>query len=115
MRSRFTPGKRSLIRGWELYILDDKGEPVEETNAIKWAEWFEKYPRTIAYDVIGDSKISTVFLGLNHSFDKNKPPILWETMVFGGKHDGCQRRYSSQQKALRGHTLTVAMVRKELQ
>jgi hypothetical protein len=37
--------------------------------------------------MIGDAKVSTVFLGLDHSFSEDGPPILWETMVFGGELD----------------------------
>lgn len=31
-------------------------------------------------------RVSTVFLGLNHGYG-DEPPVLWETMIFGGALD----------------------------
>lgn len=47
-------------------------------------------------------RISTVFLGLDHQYGSG-PPILWETMVFGGVLDGFQERYATKAEALAGH------------
>jgi hypothetical protein len=47
-------------------------------------------------------KISTVFLGLDHSFGEGKP-LLFETMVFGGKFDQETNRYSTWDEAEAGH------------
>ena len=55
-------------------------------------------------------RVSTVFLGLDHSHSFDGPPVLWETMVFGGKYDGEQKRYSSFDVAQRGHQRMVAKV-----
>lgn len=54
--------------------------------------------------------VSTVFLGLNHNFSDKGPPILFETMVFGGKFDGEQRRYSTYKAAEEGHLQVCEMV-----
>jgi hypothetical protein len=43
-----------------------------------------------------------VFLGTDHSFGDG-PPLLWETMIFGGKHDEFQERYSNLADAKAGH------------
>ena len=69
-----------------LYILNEKGNPVEEPDMLKWAKWFETANRRVAHEKIGNAEISTVFLGVNHSFGCGKP-VLWETMVFGGIFD----------------------------
>ena len=53
-------------------------------------------------------KVSTVFLGMDHSWG-NGPPLIFETMIFGGKHDMDQERYSTYSEAKRGH---LAMCRK---
>lgn len=59
----------------------------------------------------GEVRVSTVFLhGLNSSFTKDGPPILWETMVFGGDMDGYQERYTSHEDAVAGHDETVKLV-----
>jgi hypothetical protein len=46
--------------------------------------------------------VSTVFLGLDHSFGEG-PPQLFETMIFGGEHDEYQERYSTWDEAEAGH------------
>ena len=55
--------------------------------------------------------VSTVFLGLDHSFfGDSKAPLIYETMVFNHKEDGEinfddleMQRYSSREEALAGH------------
>jgi len=94
------------------YILDEQGNPVEEPELLKWAEWFENSAnRRVALTFVENKRISTVFLGLDHSFS-NAPdavPVLWETMVFGGEHDEYQERYTSKDAALEGHWRIVEM------
>lgn len=46
-------------------------------------------------DLPGAVRVSTVFLGLDH-FGRVGEPVLWETMIFGGAHDGYQARYTSR-------------------
>lgn len=50
-----------------------------------------------------------MFLGIDHAF-MGGPPILWETMIFGGVFDGWQRRYASKLDALEGHASTMRLV-----
>lgn len=61
--------------------------------------------RVVARTELPDCKVSTVFLGLDHSFGKEGGPILFETMIFGGRNDGWQRRYKTWQQAEQGHVL----------
>lgn len=76
----------------DKYILDDDWNPVPEPDLIKWGQWLQYAKRSVAHTIIGESRISTVFLGLDHSFGDG-PPVLWETMVFGdGKLTGEQDR-----------------------
>jgi len=83
------------------YIL--KGhEAIEVDDLIEWAILFEKLDRRVACDINGDVKVSTVFLGLDHQFGDG-PPLLFETMVFGGEHDQDMDRYSTWDEALDGH------------
>lgn len=53
-------------------------------------------------------RVSTVFLGLDHSFGAG-PPVLWETMIFGGDHDEYQERYTSYEDAVEGHARACAI------
>ena len=76
-------------RGMNLfnYILDDNGKPVIEHDLVKWAKWHCTHRPGVARETIGDSDISTVFLAFDHNYSGVGPPLLWETMVFGGRLD----------------------------
>ena len=78
----------------------------------EWGAWFEKADRTVAKTGVGEAQVSTVFLGLNHSFGEG-PPVLWETLVFGGPLDGEMDRYTSREDAEAGHAAMVERVKKE--
>lgn len=67
----------------------------------------------IGLDVIGKSEVSTVFLGLDHSFIKKDVPILFESMIFEGPHNEYQRRYSTYDQALEGHNNLVKALKEE--
>lgn len=54
-------------------------------------------------------RVSTVWLGIDHSFTPDGPPLIFETMVFGGPMDMYTRRYSTQAQALAGHDETVTL------
>lgn len=69
-----------------VYILDENKNPVKVDDILEWARWFETSDRHVSDDLIGDDRVSTVFLGLNHSHGGGEP-ILFETMVFGGPLD----------------------------
>lgn len=89
------------------YILDDNDNAVECDDLLKWAAWIEDADIHVGKTQISeDVKVSTVFLGLDHSFDDG-PPLLFETMVFGGEHDELTRRYSTKEQAVRGHNEVV--------
>lgn len=93
------------------YILEN-GEPKPVSDLQEWSRWFEANAnaRHIGDDVIGAARVSTVFLGLNHAHFGG-PPLIFETMVFGGPLDGEQERYSTTQQAIDGHAAMCARVR----
>lgn len=93
------------------YVPDENGNPVP-ASMLEWAKWFETHDRHIANDTIDGVQISTVFLGLDHSWSGGKP-VLWETMIFGGEHNEYQQRYTSREDALKGHEIAKRMVRGE--
>lgn len=95
----------------DKYILDSHGNPVPCENLMAWGQWMEVMDRRVAYTSVYGVRVSTVFLGLDHNFFSDGPPILFETMVFGGKHDQYQDRYYTRQEAEQGHINTVEMVR----
>lgn len=86
----------------DQYILDGH-EPVRCYSLLEWAKWFETADRHVAKDKLpNDVKVSTVFLGLAHSFG-DSGPILFETMVFGGDLDEEMERYATWEEAEEGH------------
>ena len=81
-----------------------------------WARSFDLKTRRIAEDEIdGRVHVSTVFLGLDHSFMDKGDPVLFETMTFGGPLDQQQRRYCTYAQAERGHAEAVAETRAAIQ
>ncbi len=90
------------------YILEGKtAKPVDE--ATVWARWYETADRTVKKTELPDGSISTVFLGINHAFGGGEP-ILFETMIFGGEHDGFQARYSTWEEAEVGHQKAIELI-----
>lgn len=68
-----------ILRGKEVY------GPVD---TMEWARWYEDADRHVGLAHLGDGvRVSTVFLGLDHNFDNHGPPLIFETMIFGGPHD----------------------------
>lgn len=98
----FIGGKMS-----DKYILKDH-EAVPCDDLMEWAKWFEKGNRRVAEDVRGDIRVSTIFLGMNHNWGDG-PPLLFETMIFGGEHDLYQDRYATWNEAVDGHKKACAL------
>ena len=95
----------------DKYILVNK-KPVKEPDTLKWAKWFEKADRHVKRDSIGDVEVSTVFLSLDHNFSGGKP-LLFETMIFGGKHDQYQDRCSTWKEAEEMHKKAINKVKED--
>jgi hypothetical protein len=81
----------------------------KEITLQEWALMFES-GRRVAYDVVGDVTVSTVLLGVDHNFFGEGPPIIFETMIFGGKHDEYQERYATLEEARAGHRKALRLV-----
>lgn len=65
----------------------------------------------VAFDKISaDVEVSTVHLVIDHSHGQG-PPVIFETMVFGGPHDQTCERYSTLDEAKAGHRAVVERVR----
>jgi hypothetical protein len=86
-------------------MLDDAGEPVPTNDVEVWGRWFQVPANRIVAQNLDEhgAGVSTVFLGLDHDFTGTGPPVLWETLVFGGPLDGTMERYTSRADALAGH------------
>jgi len=93
------------------FILENK--EIKECDLMTWAKWFEGSERIIDNDKINEVTVSTIFLGIDHGYMNNKP-LLFETMVFGGKLDEEQYRYYTYDEAQKGHKETLKKVMKSL-
>jgi len=92
----------------EHYILE--GHTPVKTDLMTWARWHEDINNRIVKKTnIGDVKVSTVFLGLNHNWGDGAP-LLFETMIFGGEHDEYCDRYSTWEEAEMGHERACKLV-----
>ena len=93
---------------------DKTGKPI---RMLAWAKLFEdKNYKTIKQTTLPNKKwVSTVWLGLDHSFEESKKPLIFETMVFKRKltgnfkknrklaYDLDSQRYSTLKEAIEGH------------
>lgn len=96
----------------DKYILDEQGNVRPEPDLLAWARWLGTGNRIVKQENVGAARVSTVFLGLDHSFCDDGPPILWETMVFGGEHDMEMDRCSgTREQAEAMHERMVAKIR----
>jgi hypothetical protein len=55
-------------------------------------------------------QVSTVWLGLDHNWWPGRPKRIFETMIFGGKLDLQQWRYSTEEEAMEGHEEAVKLL-----
>ncbi len=96
----------------DKWILDGH-TPVVCNDLIQWGKWMQSDKGIVKQDTLpNDVRVSTVFLGLDHNYDDEGPPLLFETMVFGGGiHDQSMRRYSTWEEAEAGHSEMLEFVK----
>lgn len=110
----------------DKYVLDGR-KVIVCNNLLEWACKFEDMNRVVAKTHIPSNgflvwlgklfkskrfepvKVSTVFLGLDHSYGEG-PLRLFETMIFGGKFDEEVWRYATWNEAEKGHKAAVEKV-----
>ena len=99
------------------YILDADGNPQPEPDLFKWALWLEnshkskgRDNRIVQQDHIGKIFISTVFLGLDHSFRRVGPPVFHGEPLI----DEYMDRYCTLDDAIAGHMKAVELVKQTL-
>ena len=111
-----------------LFILNGK-VPEATTDILRWGRAFgDGDSRRVAETQVGDVWVSTIFMGLDHNYSRQGPPILFETMAFVGGVSADQlrdvflagnfietlyvgfARYATWDEAERGHADAVADV-----
>jgi hypothetical protein len=90
-------------------MYDRKGKPLEGKDFYNLFD--NREYRTIAVTHgIADYRVSTVWLGIDHKYGGDGPPIIFETMIFGtGNLSEMQWRYSTEEQALQGHLEVVSL------
>lgn len=127
------PSDLTLKKNMKFWILGPKrdGVPVVvEVDIHEWSKWFgfQHERRRVGWTVVPgmheiytyDSEfvkhttgeepahVSTVFLGIDHSYGcGDEPPVLFETMVFGGPWHEEMERYCTWEEAAAGHARWV--------
>jgi hypothetical protein len=87
-----------------------------ELSFREWAESFENMSeeaRRVAFDDLGDGvTVSTVWLGLDHRYPPDAgPPLIFETMIFGGPLDSQCCRAATEEEARELHADAVLAAR----
>lgn len=93
------------------YLLDENKNPYQVSFEEGLKVYEDMNMKIVQQDRFNDDLfVSTVFLGLDHSFPTGTgTPILFETMIFGGPYDQYQERYTTYQDALEGHKRALEM------
>lgn len=100
--------------------------PIPCYSLLQWAEWMQNSDRRVKLHKVKQRvrledgvvemqqvNVSTVFLGIDHGFLGDAPPILFESMIFGGWADEYQIRYCTWADAVEGHYELLNKVRLE--
>lgn len=97
--------KKGILLGHKVVEIEDLWE---------WAKQVEdSATRRVKQDEVDGFRVSTVFLGLDHSF-MGSTPHWFETMIFGDNgtaFDDYQERYPTWEEAVIGHERAVNMVK----
>ncbi len=92
------------------YILGIDGRQPIACDMMTWAQWFETNDaaRTVAKTKRDGVEVSTVFLGLTHSYNDG-PPLIFETMIFKGDDSEWVNRCSTWEQAYAMHREACAI------
>lgn len=99
-------GWNQQLNGRPYWYILDGHTPIPAPDIETVGRFLAEAERQVARTrLTPEVEVSTVFLCLDHSLglEPDTPPLLFETMVFGGTHDGFAVRYSTWDAAARGH------------
>ncbi len=89
---------------------DRDGRPI--TDVGEFARLFSDLTyKRILVDTVDGADVSTVWLGINHNYTGEGPPLIFETMIFGGDHDQDCWRYATEEEARKKHDEIVAALK----
>jgi hypothetical protein len=95
------------------YVLDDDKRVRRAKTFAEYCEGFERH-RVVAQTTAAPGvEVSTIFLGIDSAGSfRRGPPLVFETMIFGGALDRHQWRHATYDEALAGHKDAVASARR---
>lgn len=91
------------------HFFDRAGQPISYRRYAELKS--DDHYHRVGTDTVGSSWISTVWLGINYEWRKERLPIIYETMIFDGPLDTTTERYSTEDKARVGHARWIKIVR----
>lgn len=98
-----------------FYLENEAHELVPVDDIMEWSRGMPA-DRHVAYTELGyDIVVSTVFLGIDHRFIGEGPPLLYETMVFVEELADEMERYPTRAAAEAGHARMVARVQANIE
>lgn len=99
-----------LVNRVPAQIGPDEG-PLSKEDLLAWAQFLEEGNRRVALTKVPAGEVSTVFLGLDHRFGGDGPPLVFESMFFrdgpGIGSEDCER-CSTWEQAEEQHRRMVA-------
>ena len=97
-------------------IYNKAGEKIDMAEYGRLLEDDGLAYKRVGFDELDTHMVSTVWLGVDHRFGNDGPPLIFETMIFakhGGDYDWSgdyTARYSTLEEAESGHVAAVQMV-----
>lgn len=92
----------------EPYYYNRQGKPISMSECVHLSE-IQNY-RILNHTSFKNILLSTVWLGINHNFSMQGPPLIFETMVFFNEGDSPMWRYSTEAAARRHNHLISAII-----
>lgn len=113
---------------WDYWNKIDYRHFDRRGEAISMREWMRLWKsheyRLVKQDSVENYWVSTVWLGLDHSYTQEGMPIIYETMLFDHSEHSEQegnawmdllcRRYSTELEALTGHDEVMKEVEEKI-
>lgn len=103
-----------------FFMLREDGTLDGPVGASAYQTWYDLHPelRSVARAVItppnnGEGnrvdviRVSTLFLGLDHSWRSEGPALVFETTIYGGEYDDSAWRWFTMADAQSGHQRIV--------
>jgi len=98
------------------FTLNKQTGEIKEVSAVEWSVWFEDVEnRRIEYTNEEDFCVSTVFLGIDHSYGCGDQMLLYESCILEGPPEiqGNCYRYATMAEAKSGHYAILSILRGE--